>query len=100
MEQITFTPRQQIIIQIWDDWNAEHGINPFLEVRPFLGDTLVVLERFIFTVGISIYIDENFRLTRFCYPNLVDALGALNDWQENKFDGKPQGYIKQKPEDD
>lgn len=60
-------------------------------------DTVVCIERFIFTTAISIILG-NFRVTRFCYHTKPEAVQALNDWEKTGFAGKPQNYIKQKPE--
>ena len=83
--------------QLWSE--KVGGICTCSNFRPFGSSAVVCTEHFIYTVAISVLILEC-RVTRFCFRNYGEALSALNDWEAKGFAGKPEGYIKQKPEDD
>jgi hypothetical protein len=59
---------------------------------------IVGLHNFIATIGICVGIGKwNYRY-RFCYQTLLEAVSALNDWDYQKFEGEPAGFLVRKGE--
>lgn len=54
------------------------------------------LAPFLFTVAIVVGIDKSGYRCRYCYPSLIDAMGAYADWI-SLGGPEPSGYIKRKP---
>jgi hypothetical protein len=93
------TPKQLAIIKSWSkditDSNGEF-LSPstafyFLPMPD--GTHVVCLERFLFTVAISVLDGEMSRERRWCYPDLCTAFGEYTDWAVTNFEGEPKNYI-------
>jgi len=89
---------QQKLFEWWANDNVINGMCMVSDPKPIGDKYIAVIERFLFTVAISIVVDPVTRWTRFCYHSKPEALQALSQWEQNGFKGKPEGYIKQKPE--
>ena len=70
--------------------------NGYFEAREIEGQGICALQMFIYTVGIVCGIDEVGRRYRYCYPNLLEAKTAFQEWDGQ---GHPTGkWIKRKGE--
>jgi len=60
---------------------------------------VVSIARFLFTWGLMVGINKKgYHRTRFCYPNVFEAVKAFVEWEEGEGD-PPGPWIKQKPEE-
>lgn len=68
--------------------------NGYFEAKEIEGHGICALERFMFTIAISCGLDETGRQYRYCYPNLLEAVIAFDEWDGK---GHPPGpWIKRK----
>lgn len=71
----------------------------YYEIREIPGKGLCGLNRFIFTTGLMVSLDEIGYYGRYCYANESDALKALNEWDGNGDPGGPWIKYKGRPEE-
>jgi hypothetical protein len=57
---------------------------------------IVALHKLMFTHAIVVGITEVGYSHRYCYPDLLQAKGALEDWRKSNFAGEPGGFIVRK----
>ena len=82
-------------------WNVSpDGFPVVAHPRPFTDSAFVCIQRHIYTTSVSVIGIDGHLKTRFCYETVIEALYAMIDWEDSGFEGKPRGYLKQKPEDD
>lgn len=69
--------------------------NDFLDIRVLaIGGKVVALQRFIYTTGLLVGVDEYSYTHRYCFPNYADAREAFATWAGA---GDPPGnWIKRK----
>lgn len=80
---------------------ADPDFREFLEAMEYfaLRDTRhgpVGLTTMVYTVGIAVDLGLMSYRHRYCYATLLEATGALQDWEAKGYAGEPAGYIVRK----
>lgn len=100
--EVDFTDYQKEIVKVWsDDIIDDDGEfltpSPAFEFYPHPdGKRVLCLERFIYTVAISVLSEPFYRERRWCYKSYGEALSEYMDWIVNNFEGEPKNYVKAK----
>lgn len=68
--------------------------NDYLGTRKLASGEWAAVQKFLYTWGLVVGLDEFGRRTRFCYRLMQDAFMALEDW--NGHGDPPGNWIKEK----
>lgn len=79
-----------------DELVAYLGSLGYHHVRRLPDGTIVGLNRLIYTHALYVGLDATSYRRRYCYENLVDAIGAVQEMTSGE--DEPQGWIARRPE--
>jgi hypothetical protein len=69
----------------------------YFHLRDIPGRGICGLRKFVFTVGLCYGLDETGYVGRYCFSEISEAMGAIDQWKERQGLGDPPGeWIKHK----